>query len=357
MSIITPKSLTETIGLKALRKKVEDEIGLLELTPTSLNVPVPFDYRTFQPLIPSIEGIGIKCQDTIRYIYKPDLLFDRYLADYIGLQMRIDKIVSSEHDLYHRSIQQTNRFNQIRQYLTPSGTLLWLYHAIPRPILTSYGYITYFISEDPRFQPLVTNHQQLLRRIFTNAHDIVPKLVNRYAIEHYIQQFVNEARMLRDRQYRTDSETSSEIYYNYILKHFVMGKPLNIPVLHNYMSRYEQIVPRKTAKSTKPAAKQYTRRGSLQPVLPSLIPPTYPTGRATIKRRSPTITITSPTLPVIKVNAPRPQQRRNTRRVRSPITNRPVQVAPGYRPPSPYYSPGTNGSPSSANSFVTARGN
>jgi hypothetical protein len=362
MSITTPKSLTETIGLKALRKKVEEEIGLLELTPTSLNVPVPFDYRTFQPLIPSIEGIGVKCQDTTTFIYKSDKLFNKYLADYIATQIQIDKIVLSEHDLFQRAIQQTNRFNHIRHYLTTAGALgpLWLEYAIPRPVLTSYGYTTYFISSNPRFQPIVTNHQSLLSWIFTNAHDIAPKLLNRHVIEQYIQYFDREARALKDRQYGTQHKTTSEIYYNYTLKHFVNDKPRNIPVLHNYMRLYEQIAPRPSPLiSTKPAAKQYTRRGSLQPVLPSLIPPTYPTGRATLKRRSPTITITTPTPPVIKVNTPRPLQRRNTRRVRSPITNRPVQAAPGYRPPSPYYSPVTtpNGSTSSANSFVTARGN
>lgn len=364
MSVTTPKSLTETIGLDDLRKKVETEIGLSDLSPTSLRIPIPFNTTLFQELIPSIEKISIKCQDTTAYIYKSDPIFDRYLSDYIAAQIRIDKIVSSEHELFHRAIQQTYRFNQIRNYLTTAGALgpLWLYHAIARPILTSYGYTIYFISSNPRFQPSVTNYQPILRWIFINAHDILPKLVNGIVIEQYIQYFDREARTLRDNRFRTAPETSSEIYYNYILKHFVMSKPTNIPVLHNYMRRYEAIIPRPSPSvSTKPATKEYRRRGSLPTSLPSLIQPTPPAGRITLTRRSPTPAIITRTPPVITINAPRPLQRRNTRRAHSPITNRPVQIAPGYRPPSPYLAPppnsNSNSSANSANSFVTARGN
>jgi hypothetical protein len=366
MSATTPKSLTETIGLDALRKRVEDEIGLSDLYPRSLRIPIPFNVTAFQSLIPNIEKIGIKCQDTTTFIYKSNLLFDRYLSDYIATQIRIDKIVVSEYELFHRAIQQTHRFNQIRHYLTTAGALgpMWLYHAIARPILTSYGYTIYFVSSNPRFQPIVTNHQPILRRIFTNAHDILPKIVNIRAIEHYIHLFDNEAIELRGRGFRTEPETSSEIFYNYILKQFVMSKPLNIPVLHNYIRRYEDISPRPShTVITKPAKKEYRRRGSLPTSLPTIIPPTSTTGRNTLKRRSPTTLIPSPILPTMVMNTPRHLQRKNTRRTRSPIANRPVQVAPGYRPPSPYYSPPTppnsnsNRSANSANSFVTARGN
>ncbi len=358
MAATIPKSLTETIGPAALRKKIEEEVGLPDLLPRELMREVTvYNPEAFVSIIPRIEGFGVKCQGLVKYIDSTNPNFRKYLANYMDIQVMINKAVNAEHKLFNHLLVQITHFNSIRQKVgsLPALGPSWLQYAIPRPVLTSYGYITYFIAQNPRYQAIVTNHQPILRWIFDNAHEIDSKMYHSAIIEDYIRRFDIEASTLRRYKYRLGEETVAEIYYNYYMKHFINEQPLNVLILHNYMRRYDIPEP-------KPVRRNITRRSPPNARLPNMRTPTpTATNIRKIKQRSPSI-ITEPTILPREVITPRANPRRAniTRRQISPPRHRSPQATPALRLSPPYISPPTpsnSNSVASNNSFVTARGN
>ncbi len=359
MDAITPKSLTETIGPGELRKKVEEEIGLPDLLPQKL-IPRVGEYSisTFQAIIPEIEGFGVKCQDLVQYINRSSPLFRKYLANYMEVQVRINKIVRAEDTLFKLLITKMANFHEIRRKvaLRPALGPSWLQYAIARPVLTSYGYIVYFIKKNAQYEVIVKNHQDILRWIYDNADDINERLTTIPAIEDFVRYIDSKASNLRRREYRAQKQSLAEIYYDYYMKNFVKSQPLNTPVLHNYMRLYE-------TPEQKPRKSSLTKHSPPNARIPRLnkqISAANTTRR--LRGRSPT-TITTPAFIQREIATPRVGTRRSNlrRRIPSPITLRTTQPTLDYRPSppsSPYVSPilyPNSNSASSDDSFVSAR--